>query len=52
MNISIRTKRGWKANIKNENNTHCDRCGEKLWISPSDEIYCNGNWKECKKKVL
>lgn len=50
MNINIRIKGGWKANIKNKSKSHCDRCGSKLWVAPDNKtIYCNGDFKQCTK---
>ena len=50
MEIKRRTATGWTDFQPNKSKTHCDVCGDKLWINPGNEKYCNGNWKECKPK--
>jgi len=48
--IVYRTALGWSAPVLNSSKTHCDRCGEKLWVSPAKERYCNGNGTKCEVK--
>lgn len=49
--INRRTATGWTQPEENKSTTHCDICGEKLWMGPSGKPYCNGNWKECKSPI-
>lgn len=44
--IAVRTKDGWTT-ASNKSKDHCDGCGETLWVSPSGDKYCNGNWVKC-----
>ena len=45
MKIYRRTKGGWTDhNQPNKSDTHCDKCGDKLWVNPSGGLYCNGRW--------
>lgn len=43
MKIEIRTRPGngfWRE-VTNKRKTHCDICGEKLWVNPGGGVYCN-----------
>lgn len=44
--ISVRIKNGW---TKRENKSlyTCDVCGRRLWKSPANVTYCDGNGTEC-----
>lgn len=44
--LPIRTRpgNGWWKDVDNKSKTHCDYCGEKLWINPGGNVYCN-NWE-------
>ena len=46
MKLSIRTRRGngWWKEVENHSKTHCDICGERLWVNPGGNPYCN-NWE-------
>ena len=40
MNIQARSKDGW-VDIVNHQAHFCDTCKLKLWIAPSNQLYCN-----------
>jgi hypothetical protein len=46
MKLSIRTRRGngWWKEVENRSKTHCDICGERLWVNPGGAPYCN-SWE-------
>ena len=52
MLIYRRTSAGWSNREKNKSKSHCDKCGQVLWVNPGGGVYCNGadneNGKECK----
>lgn len=50
MKISRRTKDGW-IKAENVNKSVCDQCGDKLWVAPSGEPYCDGKGIECQPKI-
>ena len=52
MKIYRRLKTGWSETVENKSISHCDICGEKLWMNPGGGIYCNGNWDGCEPKKV
>ena len=38
--IGIRTKKGWKE-VNNKEKYVCDMCGDRLWITPGGNLYCD-----------
>lgn len=39
--IFLRIPKGWSKPVKNRSKETCDLDGAKLWIGPSDQIYCD-----------
>ncbi len=51
MKISRRLKTGgWSKWENNKSKTHCDVCGEPLFVSPAGDRYCDGGAKGCESK--
>lgn len=40
----------WSERVNNESHTNCDFCGEKLWINPGGDLYCEGFGIACVPK--
>ena len=52
MKINRRARIGWIAKQENRSKTHCDICGEKLWVAPDGKtVYCNTAWDKCRPKL-
>lgn len=47
MKIYRRLKEGWSKLVNNKSKSHCDLCGEALWVNPGGGAYCNGKWEGC-----
>lgn len=41
LRICLRLADGWSDPIENEGQERCDIDGERLWISPGGQIYCD-----------
>lgn len=39
----MRPGNGFWKKVENRSKTHCDYCGQQLWVNPGGGIYCN-NW--------
>lgn len=51
MKISRRKKGGWTSWVVNFSKTHCDGCGERLWVNPGGNKYCEGRGSACDGKL-
>lgn len=39
----------WSQRVNNKSHSNCDVCGEKLWINPGGDLYCDGFGEKCQE---
>jgi hypothetical protein len=41
MRVFLKISKGWSKPVENHNKETCDIDGQKLWIGPGNQVYCD-----------